>query len=172
MIRGDCGVMEFNGEGRIMNRDMHNGGFQEFSSPSDHMEKNERVVLPLPPQRGEEARFEMEIYVRFMRHLRDVPTSRMDVKIFSAIRFTADRIDAPEALVAKTLVDLGLKAPRRAFPATFLDFADTCLMRRGDAPPASILRLREHWDGIGEDRFAHVLTGDYAVYGRAGYIEA
>ncbi len=126
----------------------------------------ERVVLPLPPEATEDKKFEMEIYARFMRHLRNVPNSRMEVKIFSAICFTADMMEIGEALVAKTLVDLGLKASRKAFPASFLDFADTSLMRAGwdhGAPQSSIVKLRHFWDRIGEDRFAHVMAGRYSV---------
>ncbi|MBI2234264.1 MAG: hypothetical protein HYU57_04610 [Micavibrio aeruginosavorus] len=124
----------------------------------------ERVVLPLPPAladlgAGQDTRFEMEIYARFMRHLRDVPNSRMEIKILSAIQFTADMLETPDALVAKTLVDLGLKAPRKAFPMSFLDFCDKALLRRDwdrhdgkGRPPSAVLMLKEHWDGIGEEK--------------------
>lgn len=124
----------------------------------------ERVVLPLPPaladlEAGQDTRFEMEIYARFMRHLRNVPNSRMEIKILSAIQFTADILEIADALVAKTLVDLGLKAPRKAFPVSFLDFCDKALLRRNwdqyeiqGGPPHAVLILREHWDGIGEEK--------------------
>lgn len=124
----------------------------------------ERVVLPLPPAladlgAGQDTRFEMEIYARFMRHLREVPNSRMEIKILSAIQFTADMLETPDALVAKTLVDLGLKAPRKAFPMSFLDFCDKALLRRDwdrhdgkGGPPSAVLMLKEHWDGIGEEK--------------------
>lgn len=115
----------------------------------------ERTVLPLPPSNGEEARFEMEVYVRFMRHLRQVPNSRMDIKILSAIQFTADTMDIGDALAARTLVDLGLRAPRAAFPMTFLDFVDNSFRRAAwetglGLPPASAMKLKDHWDRIGE----------------------
>jgi hypothetical protein len=127
---------------------------------------NDRIALPLPPAMGEQARFEMEVYARFMRHLRGVPNSRMEIKILSSLQFTADMMDTSDALVAKTLCDLGLRAPRKAFPVTFLDFVDKTTTRRSwefGAPPASVVALREHWDRIGEDRFT--LTGQYAVQG-------
>ncbi len=114
------------------------------------------MVLPLPPTE-KEATSEMEIYARFMRHLRMVPNSRAEIKILSAIQFTADMTDVGDALIAKTLVDLGLRAPRRAFPASYLDHVDRSLMRSGwevGGPSASTLALKEHWDGIGEDPFA------------------
>ena len=113
----------------------------------------EAVILPLPPHIQDEKKFEMEVYARFMSYLRHVPNNHMEIKILSAIRFTADTVDVGEALVAKTLVDLGLYAPRKAFPLSFLHFVDKSLRRkiwRGDHTPTSIVGLREHWDEIGE----------------------
>lgn len=124
------------------------------------------VQLPLPPSLGDEHKFEMEIYVRFMRHLREVPASRMEVKILSAIQFTADIMDHGDALVAKMLVDMGLRAPRRAFPLSFLEFADKSIARaawkREHALPETIASLKSHWDKIGEDRFTNHLEGHNA----------
>lgn len=117
----------------------------------------ERIALPLPPAMGEETRVEMEVYARFMRHLRQVPNSRMEIKILSSLQFTADMLDMSDALVAKIMVDLGLRAPRKAFPMAFLDFADRAMQRRAwdrTAVPPAVLALKEHWDRIGEDRFA------------------
>ncbi len=128
---------------------------------------DERSVLPLPPPREGEAFFEMDVYARFMRHLRHVPSSRMEIKILSSIQFTADMMDCGDALIAKTLVDLGLKAPRRAFPVSFLDFVDRSLMRtswENGGPQASVLKLRDHWHRIGEDRFASAQRDQYAIY--------
>lgn len=115
--------------------------------------KEGRFILPLPP----EGTMEMDIYVRFMRHLRHVPNSRMDIKILSAIQFTADMTDVGDALVAKILVETGLRAPRSAFPASYLEHADRSLMRSGwdvGGPCAATIDLKSHWDDIGEDRFA------------------
>ena len=139
----------------------------------------EQIVLPLPPimtdlEAGQDTRFEMEVYARFMRHLRNVPNSRMEIKILSSIQFTADMLDIGEELVAKTLADLGLRAPRKAFPGTFLDFCDKCLLRRNwesgldarkdlSGPPKAVLWLKDHWDSIGEDRFGP-LPIKYAVF--------
>ncbi len=140
----------------------------------------EQIILPLPPSTadtgsGQDVRFEMEIYARFMRHLRQVPNNRMEIKILSSIQFTADMLDISEPLVAKTLVDMGLRAPRKAFSMEFLDFCDRCLLRNsqnagsdiGSIPPAVVM-LKQHWDGIGEDRFGplpiHLSALNEAVY--------
>jgi hypothetical protein len=137
---------------------------------------NERVALPLPPAPGREANFEMEVYARFMRHLRQVPNSRMEIKILSAIQFTADMMEVGDALVAKTLADLGLRAPRKAFPVSFLDFADRAVQRRSwdtsGPAPSSIMAMKEHWDHIGENRFAATVRDQYAVYNEGAYAGA
>ena len=129
-----------------------------FSIPMPHNTgyETERTILPLPPSMGEEDRFEMEIYARFMRHLRQVPNTRMEIKILSSIQFTADMMDTSDALVAKTLVDLGLRAPRSALPVAFLDFVDNCFRRAvwdagHELPQASLMTLKRHWDRIGEE---------------------
>lgn len=146
------------------------GDYSEFIYNKDH------ITLPLPPSISDETRFEMEVYARFMRHLRHVPNSRMEIKILSAIQFTADIMDHGDALIAKTLVDLGMKAPRKAFPVSFLDFVDKCVQRRdwsgASMPPASVLALKEHWDFIGENRFATAARAHYAVFNENMYVRA
>jgi hypothetical protein len=135
----------------------------------------DRVVLPLPPQNTQDAKFEMDLYARFMRNLRSVPNSQMDIKILSSIKFTADMMDVNDALVAKILVDLGLKAPRKAFPASFLEFADTRIARTGyenGGLSNALATLRTYWDEIGEERFAHVMAGRYAVSAYEKYVDA
>jgi hypothetical protein len=136
----------------------------------------QQIILPMPPAVNRESRFEMEIYARFMRHLRNVPNSRMEIKILSAIQFTADMQDVSEALVSKTLADLGLLAPRKAFPCSFLEFCDKMLMRRSmefgadhSGTPPAVSALKEHWDAIGENRFGP-LPLHYAVYNEGVYV--
>lgn len=150
---------------------------EKVSHPSNHNTAYdfERVALPLPPDAGEETRFEMEVYARFMRHLRNVPNSRMEIKILSSIQFTADMMDLCDALVAKTLTDLGLKAPRKAFPLSFLDFVDKSIMRTSwdhSSPSLSIIKLNEHWKKIGEDQFGNKVPGQYSVFNENNYVSA
>jgi hypothetical protein len=115
-----------------------------------------KIVLPLPPE-DRQAHSEMEIYSRFMRYLRLSPSHEAEVKILSSIQFTADLLDIGEALVSKTLVDLGLRATRKAFPTEYLNHVDDSLLRSGwdvGGPTAGIAELKAHWDKIGEDKFA------------------
>ncbi len=121
------------------------------------------VVLPLPPKSSESD--EMEIYARFMRHLRHVPNSRAEIKILSALQFTADMLDYSDAHLAKVLVELGLRAPRMAFTADFLSYADKALMRNQwdvGGPSDGLLALKMFWNKIGEDKFA-AFKGEYPL---------
>lgn len=116
----------------------------------------DQYTLPIPPAETRDA-MELEIYARFMRHLRLVPNSRMEIKILSAIQFTSDMMDLNDAIVAKTLADMGLRAPRRAFPESYLEHVDRSLMRSGwdvGGPCASSIEMKHHWDVTGEDKFA------------------
>ncbi len=116
----------------------------------------ENILLPLPPLEVRDA-IDMEIYNKFMRHVRLVPNSRPEIKILSAIQFTSDMMDLNDAIVAKTLADMGLRAPRKAFPESYLEHVDRTLMRSGwdvGGPCVSSVEMKRHWDEIGEDKFA------------------
>lgn len=121
------------------------------------------VTLPLPPKVEHDV--DMAIYARFMRHLRNVPNSRMEIKVLSAVQFTADMMDHSDAHIAKVLVELGLRAPRMAFPADFLEFIDNAQLRQDweiGSPTKGMLELKEHWDRTGEDKFA-AFKRQYAI---------
>jgi hypothetical protein len=114
------------------------------------------IRLPFPPT-DMKATFEMEVYARFMRHLRQVPTSRPEICILAATQFVADMLDVGDAEIAEILVDLGLRAPRIAFPESYLQFADRSMMRSIHeirVTNNSLKDLQLHWQSIGEDKFA------------------
>jgi hypothetical protein len=109
--------------------------------------------LPLLPLSAKEA-IDTEIYARFMKHLRLVPSRRIDIKILSAIQFTSDMMNLNDAIVTKTLADMGLRAPRSALPETYLEYVDLSLKRSGmevGGPCASTISMQDHWDQIGND---------------------
>jgi len=118
------------------------------------------VSLPLPPKgdlnsakHSHEYAMKMEIYARFMRHLRMVPSQRSEIKVLSAIQFTADMLDLRDELVTKILVDCGLRAPRAAFPEEYLEHVDRALSRSGwevGGPTKASIDLKHYWD-----RFEH-----------------
>lgn len=122
------------------------------------------VVLPQAPDCGCDGE-SGEIFRRFSRHLCHVPVSRMEIKILSAIQFTADMMDMSDAHVSKILVEMGLRAPRLAFPMEFLDYADKALMRRGwsvGAPGDAMIALQGVWFSMqkecGSSPFRHIHT--------------
>ncbi|NCT40314.1 MAG: hypothetical protein GW778_01455 [Alphaproteobacteria bacterium] len=122
-----------------------------------------RIELPLPPSKDQYV--EMDVYARFMQHLRRVPHNRMEIKILSAIQFTADMMGYTDAQISKMLVDMGLRVGRVGLPMEYLDFADASLMRSGwevGGPTASLAALKGHWDEIGEDKFA-AFRREYAL---------
>ncbi|MGB0719729.1 MAG: hypothetical protein ACPGRX_04600 [Bdellovibrionales bacterium] len=127
--------------------------------------------LPSPPDMPDT--IEGEIYRRFMGHLRHVPSGRVEIKILSAIQFTADMVDYTDAQVSKVLVDQGLRCLRAALPADYLRFADAALMRSGwevGGPGKVLLDLKAFWDAHGDERFAGVFgDGRIADYSGAAH---
>ncbi len=99
---------------------------------------------------------EREIYMSFIHAFREAPHRRMEVRILTAILRAADATDNSDAYIARVLVDMGLQAPRLAFPGDFLDHVEATLLR--DRPlqtvPASYVALARHWAAIGEDLYA------------------
>ncbi len=138
---------------------------QTLKSNDNRPEDLKYTILPLPPEKDAQNDIEIELYARFMRHLRMVPNSREEIKVLSAIQFTADMMDLRDDLVAKILVDLGLRAVRKAFPAAYLEHVDKSLLRSGfelGGPDAATLDLKSYWDAKGEDKFA-AFRRDYPV---------
>lgn len=116
----------------------------------------EAVILPLASECADHNEEDRQILARFMRHVRHVPISRMEIKVLSAIQFTADMLDCSDAHIAKVLVDVGLRAPRAAFPAAFLKYADHALMREDWAiggPNKALKDLKSHWFQTSEDQY-------------------
>lgn len=110
---------------------------------------SEAVILPLPPlPHKDDTRFDMEVYARFMRDLRQSNSRDLERAVYLSIQHTAELMDTSDALVAKILIDLGLRAPRSSFPETFLEFADDSLQRRAwesGSAPASLALLGAFW---------------------------
>lgn len=123
---------------------------------NDNSFEGANINLPFPPTYMK-AEFEMEVYARFMRHLRHVPTSRPEIRVLAAIQFVADIMVVGDAQIAKILIDLGLRAPRMALPEAYLQFADKTLMRgihEIEYSNTALKDLQHHWHMIGEDKFA------------------
>lgn len=116
------------------------------------------ILLPLPPLEPAESKskFEMEIYVRFMRCLRNISNMPREMAILTALQFVADMMEMIVTEVVEILVDLGLRAPRSAFPESYVKLIDQATMqdiydvRLSHFP---LRDLRHHWQAIREDKF-------------------
>jgi len=111
-------------------------------------------MLPLSPICRDT--LEARICQKFVKHLRHVPSSRMAVKVLSSLQYTADMLGCSDAHVAKVLVDYGLRAPRAAFPETFLQHIDVSLQKEPYEMGAASYTYKElyaHWMRIGESPF-------------------
>ena len=118
-----------------------------------------QIILPRLPEHFSKMSDEEAIYKHFMRHLQAVPTSKVSIKVLSSIQFTADFLGYSDAHVTKVLVDLGLRAPREALPAEFLDYTDIAIPRgywAAGGASLAVLALADHWRKIGEDPFVSV----------------
>lgn len=109
-------------------------------------------LYPIPPVDFMNFAHDMDIYVRFMRHLRFSPHSREDIRILATIGFVADMIGAGDADVAGTLIDMGLRVPRTALPASYLMMVDQHLLRADAVPSLALTDLVVHWHRIAEAR--------------------
>ncbi len=113
------------------------------------------IIYPIPSTDSDKS-IEMDVYTRFMRHLRLISYNRDEIKILMSIQFVADMTASSEAHVSKVLVDLGLRAPRLAFPAEYLDYVDAAMVRADSefgAPSEAMKDLVSYWGSIGEDKF-------------------
>lgn len=91
---------------------------------------------------------QLDVYLRFIGHFRSVPVSRIETKILTSIQFTADLMECSDAHIAKVLVEIGLRAPRDAFPIDFLNYFDRSMKRTGwavGAPSEAMLDLSDSW---------------------------
>jgi len=128
---------------------------QLFTSPSRSHRAASRShtpnILPCLPEHA--GATERNIYMSFIRSLRESTHRRMEVRILTAIHKAADQTDNSDAYVSRVLVDMGLMAPRIAFPGDFLDHVDATLLR--DRPlktvPSSYQALTRHWGALGEE---------------------
>ena len=122
-----------------------------MTSPFTHFD-NSPVTLPVR-EGFEGSSDEADICIRFLRHLPSVPNSNPVIKTLSAIQFVADIMGYSDAHISKVLVDHGLRAPRKAFPAAYLDHIDASLTRESwqvGAPSEAMNSLINHWQSLGE----------------------
>ena len=72
----------------------------------------------------------------------------MSLKILASIRAVAQEMHCSEAHISKVLVDYGLRAPRNAFPQSFLKHIDDSIHSQSymsGVASYSYKELFEHW---------------------------
>lgn len=87
------------------------------------------VRLPLPPLAVAQFGDELDLYVRFMRAVRGQAEMRAEPAILLAIQGAAGQTRRDEEDASLVLAALGLRAPRGAFPASFLLMVDQAVDR-------------------------------------------
>lgn len=116
-----------------------------------HDDAMSHVRLPLPPGVFSPTwAVDMDVYVRFMRAMRGSIITKPEQKLLVAITTAATQManEIDESDVALTLVELGLRAPRGAFPASFVNRALDAHMRfvrRGGDFKESLKELLTLW---------------------------
>ena len=110
--------------------------------------------LPVPPSVFSTTwAVDMDVYVRFMRALRQSVITKPEQKVLVAVTTVATQMadELDEADVALTLVQLGLRMPRGAFPAAFVNRALDGHMRhvrRGGTFDPALSELLSKWWGL------------------------
>lgn len=130
------------------------------------------VRYPLPPTAFSQWADEMDIYVRFMRQVRTSAYTKAEHKIFSGIQVAGAATHRDDAHVAMMLIDLGLRAPRGAFPAEFLCRIDAAITRAGQVESAlstAVADLLEHWQRIDGGGMVAVGTACLPGAAQTGY---
>lgn len=124
-------------------------------TPTRSSRSGTTIILPCLPESA--GKYERDIYMAFIHALREGPHRRMEVRILTSIHRAADATDNSDAYVSRVLADMGLMAPRLAFPGDFLDHVDASLIRERPlmgSVPAAYTALASHWRAIGEDLYA------------------
>lgn len=122
-----------------------------------------RIKLPASGAvAGEKNPFACDLYEHFIFHIRNSNVHLMELRIFEAIQSAAVNMGISNAFAAATLVDLGLRAPRKAFPASFLDYADKARAAgRSHETAPSLMALNDHW---------YVLRENFTFYTNTAHV--
>lgn len=107
-------------------------------------------TMPVPPSADHPDHAYYQAFVHVMNRL--PRTMTIGAKLAEAIEHTADFMQTSPAHVARLLVDYGLRAPRQAFPASFLDFVDRTPEPRHAVERAAldsdVVELKDFWSTL------------------------
>ncbi len=107
-------------------------------------------TMPVPPQASHP---DHDYYQAFVHVMNRLPrTLAIGAKLQTAIEHTAEFMRTSPAHVARLLVDYGLRAPRQAFPPSFLDYVDATPMPRHAIQRAAmdtdVIELKDFWQTL------------------------
>jgi hypothetical protein len=107
-------------------------------------------TMPVPPQASHPDHDYYQAFVHVMNRLPH--TMAIGIKLRTAIENTAEFMRTSPAHVARLLVDYGLRAPRQAFPASFLDYVDATRTPRHAVQRAAmdsdVIELKDFWQTL------------------------
>ncbi len=95
-------------------------------------------TMPVPPNDNSP---DFVYHQAFVHAMNRIETPTIALKLRQAIEDTADKTKTSPAHIARLLVDYGLRAPRHAFPDSFLDYIDS-----RPQPKLHILRAAQDMD--------------------------
>jgi len=121
-----------------------------------HSTLQEQPPISFPIYTSKTSAEDREIIQIFLSCYRDIQFQRDDTRILSAMEKTADVTGNSDGVIAKILVDYGLKAKRESFPHEFLNHIDACVMRGNIS--RSIINLIETWRDHGHSIFDYCLA--------------
>lgn len=106
------------------------------------------VTMPVPP---EASTSDMAYHQAFIRAMNAIESDDIPAKIYSAIDRAAVMTETSPAHLARLLVTYGLRAPRNAFPDSFIGYVDTYTKTLRDNPSLAmvqhhdIIELNDTW---------------------------
>lgn len=107
-------------------------------------------TMPVPPHASHPDHDYYQAFVHVMNRLPH--TMAIGAKLRTAIENTAEFMRTSPAHVARLLVDYGLRAPRQAFPASFLDYVDATRTPRHAVTRAvmdsDVVELKDFWQTL------------------------
>ena len=116
------------------------------------------IIFPIYDHVSDEK--DREIIQMFLQRYRDINFMRSEVKVFNAIEKTADLSGNSDGVIAKILVDNGLRASRRSLPQDFLDHIDNLTLRMSAETYAishqPFEELIEFWLEEGGDEYSFI----------------
>lgn len=126
------------------------------------MNKNNKINKPdiiFPDLNMVKDHSEREIVQIFLQRFRDIPFPRDEMRVMQAIEKTANLTGYSDGVIAKILVDSGLRSSRISFPQEFLSHIDLLYLKKGRRNLSRKLKqsyadLKDFWQRSEENKFS------------------